>query len=250
MEAVSQTDAEVFLWLNGWVGTSPIFDRLVQWMVSDYLIPVVFSVVLLGLWFGWADQAMRERHQRGVMLAGISVGIANVMVKISNAFYFRPRPFDSIDVELLFYPPHRLLVPSQSSSDNRGDGDGCVDGEQAYGRHHVHGCLYIWFLKGVLRGFLSTGYSRGCDHWHFGVIPGLLCSQAHRASANPMPQIGQIPLCCLRVSIAKIPPSFLGGTGKPVQLRRFILKNGLRDVLHHSAGRLISNHLGHCGDPG
>ena len=112
METVSQTDAEVFLWLNGWVGTSPIFDRLVQWMVSDYLIPVVFSVVLLGLWFGWADQAMRERHQRGVMLAGIGVGVANAMVKISNAFYFRPRPFDSIDVELLFYPPTDSSFPA------------------------------------------------------------------------------------------------------------------------------------------
>jgi undecaprenyl-diphosphatase len=81
-------------------------------MVSDYLVPVVFSVVLLGLWFGWADQAMRERHQRGVMLAGIGVGIANVMVKISNAFYFRPRPFDSIDVELLFYPPTDSSFPA------------------------------------------------------------------------------------------------------------------------------------------
>ena len=112
MEVVSQADAEVFLWLNGWVGTSPIFDRLVQWMVSDYLIPVIFSVVLLGLWFGWADQAMRERHQWGVMVAGIGVGIANMMVKLSNALYFRPRPFDSIDVELLFYPPTDSSFPA------------------------------------------------------------------------------------------------------------------------------------------
>ena len=112
MEAVSQTDAEIFLWLNGWVGTSPIFDRLVQWVVSDYLVPVVFSVVLLGLWFGWADQAMRERHQRGVMVAGIGVGIANIMVKLSNVLYFRPRPFDSIEVELLFYPPTDSSFPA------------------------------------------------------------------------------------------------------------------------------------------
>ncbi|MDP6102820.1 MAG: phosphatase PAP2 family protein [Dehalococcoidia bacterium] len=112
MEAVSQIDEEVFLWINGWVGTSLIFDRLVQWVVSDYLIPVVFSVVLLGLWFGWADQAMREQHQRGVMLAGIGVGIANGMVKISNVLYFRPRPFDLIDVELLFYPPTDSSFPA------------------------------------------------------------------------------------------------------------------------------------------
>ena len=112
MEAISQADAEIFLWINGWVGTFTIFDRVVQWMVSDYLIPVVFSVVLLGLWFGWADQAMRERHQRSVMLAGISVGIANVAVRIVNEFYFRYRPFDTLDVELLFYPPTDSSFPA------------------------------------------------------------------------------------------------------------------------------------------
>ena len=112
MEAVSQADAEVFLWINGWVGTSTIFDRMVQWVVSDYLIPVVFSVILLGLWFGWADQAMRERHQRGVMLAGIGVGIASAAVKIVNEFYFRPRPFDALEVELLFYTPTDSSFPA------------------------------------------------------------------------------------------------------------------------------------------
>jgi undecaprenyl-diphosphatase len=112
METVSQIDTEIFLWINDWVGTSLIFDRVIQWIVSDYLIPIIFSVVLLGLWFGWADQAMRERHQRGVMLGGASVGMANIMVKISNVFYFRHRPFDSIDVNLLFYPPTDSSFPA------------------------------------------------------------------------------------------------------------------------------------------
>ena len=112
MEAVSKVDAELFLWINGWVGTSTIFDRMVQWVVSDYLVPVIFSVVLLGLWFGWADQAMRERHQRGVMLAGIGVGISSALVRIVNEFYFRPRPFDSLEVELLFYPPTDSSFPA------------------------------------------------------------------------------------------------------------------------------------------
>lgn len=112
METVSQVDTEVFLWINGWVGTSPIFDRVVQWVVSDYLIPVVFSGVLLGLWFGWVDQAMRERHQRGVMLAAIAVGIASAAVKITNVFYFRPRPFDSYEVDLLFYAPTDSSFPA------------------------------------------------------------------------------------------------------------------------------------------
>ena len=112
METMSQADEEVFLWINGWVGTSTIFDRVIQWVVSDYLVPVMFSVVLLGLWFGWADQAMRERHQRGVMLAGIGVGIACTAVKIANEFYFRHRPFDTLEVKLLFYPPTDSSFPA------------------------------------------------------------------------------------------------------------------------------------------
>ena len=112
MEAISQGDAEVFLWINAWVGTVPLFDRAIQWLVSDYLIPVVFSVVLLGLWFGWRGQAMRERHQRGVMLAGIGVGVASAAVKFTNLLYFRHRPFDTYDVELLFYAPTDSSFPA------------------------------------------------------------------------------------------------------------------------------------------
>ena len=112
MEAVSQVDAQVFLWINGWVGTSSTWDRVIQWVVSDYLVPVVFSLALLGIWFAWADQAMRERHQRGVMLAGLSVGVASAVVKIFNLFYFRTRPFDSLEVELLFYPPTDSSFPA------------------------------------------------------------------------------------------------------------------------------------------
>lgn len=112
MEAVSQADREVFLWINHWVGTLPAFDRVIEWVVSDYLIPVVFSVVLLGLWFGWRGQAMRELHQRGVMLAGIGVGVANIVVKLTNLFYFRHRPFDDLEVQLLFYQPTDSSFPA------------------------------------------------------------------------------------------------------------------------------------------
>ena len=112
MEAVSQADEEVFLWINHWVGTFPLFDSFIELVVSDYLIPVVFSVALLGLWFGWRGEAMRELHQRGVMLTGIGVGVANVVVKITNLFYFRHRPFDDLDVQLLFYTPTDSSFPA------------------------------------------------------------------------------------------------------------------------------------------
>ena len=112
MEAVLQADEAIFLWINQWVGTSHLFDRVVQLVVSDYLVPVVFSLVLLGLWFGWRGQDMRERHQRGVMLAGIGVGIASAAVMIINHYYFRSRPFDVHEVKLLFYTPTDSSFPA------------------------------------------------------------------------------------------------------------------------------------------
>ncbi len=112
MEAISQVDSQVFLWINGWIGTSATFDRIIHWVVSDYLMPVLCSLTLLGLWFGWRNSEMRERHQRGVILAGVGVGIASAMVKASNLVFFRHRPFDSFEIEMLFYPPTDSSFPA------------------------------------------------------------------------------------------------------------------------------------------
>ena len=46
------------------------------------------------------------------MVAGMGVGIANAAVKITNAFYFRHRPFDTYEVNLLFYPPTDSSFPA------------------------------------------------------------------------------------------------------------------------------------------
>ena len=112
MEVISQIDSKVFLWINGWIGTSATFDRMIHWLVSDYLMPVVCSLTLLGLWFAWRGDEMRERHQRGVILAGVGVGIASAMVKASNLVFFRHRPFDAFDIEMLFYPPTDSSFPA------------------------------------------------------------------------------------------------------------------------------------------
>ena len=112
METLAQGDKEVFLWINQWVGTFPWLDNVVKLVVSDYLVPVLFSVILLGLWFGWRGQEMRERHQRGVILAGISLGITNAVVAIINQQFFRLRPFDVQEVQLLFYPPTDSSFPA------------------------------------------------------------------------------------------------------------------------------------------
>ena len=81
-------------------------------MVSDYLVPVMMSLALLGLWFTGVKADTRERYQRGVMTAIIGLGLANLAVEIINYFVFRPRPFETLEIYLLFYQPSDSSFPS------------------------------------------------------------------------------------------------------------------------------------------
>jgi undecaprenyl-diphosphatase len=50
------------------------------------------------------------------MVASSSLGTAQGMVEIINNFWQRPRPFQELDVNLLFYPPTDPSFPSNSAS--------------------------------------------------------------------------------------------------------------------------------------
>ena len=105
-------DAQILLWLNGWVGKFPAVDAVARALVSDYLVPVLGSLFLLGLWFWGRDAASRERHQRAVGAAMIGLGIAALIVSIINDHYFRLRPFNAHEVSLLFYRPTDSSFPA------------------------------------------------------------------------------------------------------------------------------------------
>ncbi|MFQ5860104.1 MAG: phosphatase PAP2 family protein [Dehalococcoidia bacterium] len=112
MEGVLAADHAVLRWLNSWVGHFPALDAVLKVVVSDYFIPVLFSLVLLGLWFGWKDERMKDRNQRAVFIAMSSLGFANLAVFAINHFYFRPRPFAEYTLNLLFYQPTDSSFPA------------------------------------------------------------------------------------------------------------------------------------------
>ena len=116
MELLTRADESALLWLNGWVGRFPALDAIVRLMVSDYLIPVVLSLVLLGLWFAGGTSALRERNQRGVMTAMLGLALANLTVEAFNQFLFRPRPFSELEVSLLFYQPTDSSFPANPAA--------------------------------------------------------------------------------------------------------------------------------------
>lgn len=116
MELLTRADESAFLWLNGWVGRFPALDAVVRLMVSDYLVPVVLSLVLLGLWFAGETSALRGRNQRGVMTALLGLALANLIVEAFNQFLFRPRPFSELEVSLLFYQPTDSSFPANPAA--------------------------------------------------------------------------------------------------------------------------------------
>ncbi|MEE8442646.1 MAG: hypothetical protein V3S37_02760, partial [Dehalococcoidia bacterium] len=111
MDLVIRADEKAFLWLNGWVGHFPWLDVVVRAVVSDYLVPVLLSLVLLGLWFSGVTAKAREWNQRGVMVGLLGLGITNLAVQVINHFLFRPRPFTEMEVSLLFYKPTDSSFP-------------------------------------------------------------------------------------------------------------------------------------------
>ena len=100
---MAHADEVIFLWINGWVGEFPLFDSAIEWVVSDYMVPVGLALTLVGLWFVGIDRAARQKHQIGVFVALSAMALANWTVFIINQLYMRDRPFVDQDVSLLFY---------------------------------------------------------------------------------------------------------------------------------------------------
>ena len=116
MGFLERADESAFVWLNDWVGRFPLFDRIVELTVSDYFVPLTMSLLLLGLWFAGHSNAHREPNQLGVMTAILSVAAVNLIVELLNDFFYRPRPFEDLDVNLLFYMPTDSSFPANPAA--------------------------------------------------------------------------------------------------------------------------------------
>ena len=113
---MAKADEAVFLWLNGLVGKLPFFDRIVELVVSDYLVPVSLALALVGMWFAGGDKLTRQRHQIGLFVALSAMALSSLAVFTINAVYFRPRPFVDHEVTRLFYAPTDSSFPSNPAA--------------------------------------------------------------------------------------------------------------------------------------
>ena len=105
-------DEAILLWLNGWTGRSPLLDGLMEVVVSDYLVPVLLSLVLLALWFHGDSDAERLSNQLVSVAGAMGIGFANLLISILNTRFVRDRPFVDLDLTLAFYEPTDSSFPA------------------------------------------------------------------------------------------------------------------------------------------
>lgn len=146
-------DGAILRFLNSGVGRFPPFDLLMEAFVSDYLVPVAGSLVLLGLWF-YGNGATRPSNQTTTMIGAAAIGVANLVTTILNDLVNRTRPFVDNDLTLLFYEPTDPSFPSNAAS------VGFALATAVFLRHRVlGGWLYLLaFLWGFARVYAGVHY--------------------------------------------------------------------------------------------
>ncbi len=104
-------DYELFRLINGLAGRWRIADELFRFFANDYVVSSVIVAMLVVFWFS-GD----ERWRRVVVHAIVALLLANLLVKVSNLLWFRPRPFTYHDVTMLFYYPSDSSFPSNAAA--------------------------------------------------------------------------------------------------------------------------------------
>lgn len=109
-------DLQLFQLINNLAGRNDVLDGLARLLVNEYFLTTTMALILVIFWFEGRDQDRRERNQRAILRAVIALSIANIILKLCNLIYFRPRPFVGHEVNLLFYRPWDSSFPSNPAT--------------------------------------------------------------------------------------------------------------------------------------
>jgi undecaprenyl-diphosphatase len=109
-------DNALFNLINGFADRLLLLDGIMRFLVNDYLIPTALCLMAAALWFRGDDPQTRQNSQRAVVSMVVAVLLANLLVKLCNLVYFRPRPFSVQEVNLLFYRPSDSSLPSNAAA--------------------------------------------------------------------------------------------------------------------------------------
>jgi len=105
-------DVWLFHLLNDLVGTVPAMDWLARALVNDHAVTTTMALVAVGVWFSGTTEEERTRNRRAVIFIALGILFTNAFIKDLSYVYFRPRPFATEQVKLLFYRPSVSSFPS------------------------------------------------------------------------------------------------------------------------------------------
>jgi undecaprenyl-diphosphatase len=111
-------DEKLLFWLNGLAGRYDALDALMRVLASDYLVPLLGVLSIVGLWYAGRTPAERERFQVTLLIGAASVGLANLAVVLLNRVWDRTRPFAVMpdQVNLMFYPSTDPSFPANPAA--------------------------------------------------------------------------------------------------------------------------------------
>ena len=109
-------DIQLFRLINNLAGHNALLDGLMRLLVNEYFLTTIMSLILVIFWLEGQDQDRREQNQRAILRALVALFIANIILKLCNLIYFRPRPLVNHEVNLLFYRPTDSSFPSNPAT--------------------------------------------------------------------------------------------------------------------------------------
>jgi undecaprenyl-diphosphatase len=154
-------DVGLFNVVNGFATQVPLLDSLMRLLVNDYFVPTALCLLTAALWFAGNTKGQRRLNQRTVVCIVVALLLANLLVKLCNVVYFRPRPFSVQQVNLLFYRPSDSSLPSNAAA------VGLAFAGMAWQRHR-----WLGVVMGALAGLLAFARIYCGVHYPLDVIAG------------------------------------------------------------------------------
>jgi len=113
---LSGLDHAVLRTINGLAGRFAFLDWLARVGADDHIILIFISILLIGVLLVAGDRPGRERAAACIICAVIAVVLAVAATYLANSLFFRPKPFTSQAVNLIFYRNTDSAFPSNAAA--------------------------------------------------------------------------------------------------------------------------------------